>query len=57
MRALTRRFLAPLAMTAAVLAAGVPALMHAGPAAHHTAALAQSCPPGTNWDTIKQACV
>jgi hypothetical protein len=56
MRALTRHFLAPLAMTAAVLSAGVPALPHAGPAAH-TVALAQSCPPGTNWDTIKQACV
>ena len=23
----------------------------------HSAALAKSCPPGTNWDTIKQACV
>lgn len=56
MRALTRRFLTPLAMAGVILSAGVPALLHAGPVAHHTAALAQGCPPGTNWDTIKQVC-
>lgn len=56
MRALTRHFLAPLAMAAAILSAGVPALLHTGPAVHHAAALARGCPPGTNWDTIKQVC-
>jgi hypothetical protein len=48
--------MAPLLMVAAVLTAGPAYLATAAPAAH-SAALARQCPPGTNWDTIKQACV
>jgi hypothetical protein len=56
MRALSRHLLAPLAMAAAILCAGTPALLHAAPAGQHAAALARPCPPGTNWDTIKHVC-
>ncbi len=56
MRALSRHFLAPLIMAAATLTAG-PAYLATGAPAVHSAALAHQCPPGTNWDTIKQACV
>lgn len=56
MRAVSRGFLAPLVMAAALLTVSTPALVHGGHATQHTAALAQTCPPGTNWDTIKQVC-
>lgn len=55
MRAVWRRYLAPLATAAAILSAA-PAFATA-PAAHPGVALARPCPPGTNWDSIKQACV
>jgi hypothetical protein len=55
MRALSRHFLAPLIVAAAALTAG-PAYLATGAPAVHSAALARQCPPGTNWDTIKQAC-
>jgi len=57
MRAVSRRFLAPLVMAAALLTTSTPALVNAGHATQHTAALAHACPPGTNWDTIKHACL
>jgi hypothetical protein len=56
MRALSRRLMAPLLMAAAALTAGPAYLATAAPAVH-SAALAKPCPSGTNWDTIKQACV
>lgn len=56
MRAVSRRFLAPLVMAAALVTISTPALVNGGHAGQHTAALARSCPPGTNWDTIKQVC-
>lgn len=56
MRALSRRLMTPLLMAAAVLMTG-PAYLATAPPAVHSAALAKQCPPGTNWDTIKQACV
>jgi hypothetical protein len=56
MRAFSRRLVAPLFMAAAVLTVG-PAYLATGAPTVHSAALATACPPGTNWDTIKQACV
>lgn len=56
MRALSRNFLAPLIMAAAVLTAGPAYLAASGPVAH-SAAMSKGCPAGTNWDTVLQACV
>jgi len=56
MRALWRHCLAPLAMAAAVLSAGVPAHLSATAPAHPSAAVFQDCPAGTNWDHITMTC-
>jgi len=53
MRALWRRYLAPLAAAAAILSAA-PAL--AAPAAHPSVALGGACPAGTNWDSTLNGC-
>lgn len=56
MRAFSRRLMTSVLTVAAVLTAGPAYLATAAPAVH-SAAIARQCPPGTNWDTIKQACV
>lgn len=58
MRAILRRYLAPLAVAGAVLSAA-PAFASAAtvPAAHPGIAVDHHCPPGTNWDSALQACV
>jgi hypothetical protein len=57
MRALRRYLLAPLAIVAAVLVAAAGPGHHSSAPARSGVALAHGCPGGTNWDTIKQACV
>jgi hypothetical protein len=56
MRALWRRYLAPLVLAAAALSAA-PAVFASAPATHAGVALATPCPPGTNWDSRLQKCV
>jgi hypothetical protein len=57
MRVLSRRYLSPLVMAVAALAAAAPAYLAASAPVHHTAALSRGCPAGTNWDTQLQKCV
>jgi hypothetical protein len=54
MRALWRRFLAPVIMAGAILSAGASPFL--AEAAHASVPLAD-CPAGTNWDHVTMTCV
>jgi len=58
MRALWRRFLAPVVLAAAVLSVAAPAQFAAAATVHSTIKVApRACPQGTNWDNILHECV
>ena len=55
MRAIMRRYLAPLIVAVAVVSAGG-AVGASAVSAHHGGSLAE-CPAGTNWDNVTGTCV
>jgi hypothetical protein len=57
MRSISRLFLAPLPIVAAVLLAGAPAHAAISAPMHHGAIAEVICPAGTNWNTVLQRCV
>lgn len=53
MRALRRKYLAPLLLIAAI---GFALATHLAPGASHGAGSLADCPAGTNWDAVTATC-